>query len=118
MRRGVALIGVVSTVVVLAALPAAAGTEVYWPIPKLIRMLDGARVSVPGGVIRLDSETTLCAGRGTPRRVRGARAWRSFACTYTLFTRKGVDRDLDFRVEIRDARRFRITEAHWVGETR
>jgi hypothetical protein len=118
MRRGVALIGVVSIAVALAAPAAEAGTELYWPIPKLMRILDGARVSVPGGAVRLDAETTLCAGRGTPRRVRGARAWRSFACTYTLFTRKGVDRDLDFRVEIRDARRFRVTDAHWVGETR
>jgi hypothetical protein len=118
MRRGVTLIGVVSAAVALAVPVADAGTEVYWPIPKLMRMLDGARVSVPGGVVRLDSETTLCAGRGASRRVRGARAWRSFACTYTLFTRKGVDRDLDFRVQIRDARRFRVTDAHWVAVTR
>jgi hypothetical protein len=118
MRRGVALIGVVSIAVAVAAPSAAAGTEIYWSIPKLMRMLDGTRVSVSGGAVHLDSETTLCAGRGTPRRVRGARAWRSFACTYTLFTRKGVDRDLDFRIVVRDARRFRVTDAHWVGETR
>jgi hypothetical protein len=118
MRRGVALIGIVSAAVALAVPGANAGTAVYWPIPKLMRLLDGARVSVPGGVVRLDSETTLCAGRGAPRRVRGARAWRSFACTKTLFTRKGVDRDLDFRVQIRDARRFRVTDAHWVAATR
>lgn len=117
MRRGVTLIGVVSTAVALAAPGAAAGTEVYWPISKLMRMLDRTRVSVPGGAVRLDSETTLCAGRGAPRRVRGARAWRSFACTYTVFTTKGVGRDLDFRVQIRDARRFSVSDAHWVAAT-
>jgi hypothetical protein len=80
MRRGVVLIGVVSAAVALAAPGADAETGIYWPIPKLTRVLDGARVSVRGGVVRIDSETPLCAGRGTARRVRGARAWRSFAC--------------------------------------
>ena len=118
MRRGVTLIGVLSTGIALAAPGAAAGNEVYWPLPKLMRMLDRTRVAVPGGIVRLDSETTLCAGRGAQRRVRRARAWHSFACTYTVFTRTGVDRDLDFRVLIRDARRFRVTDARWIGDTR
>ena len=83
-----------------------------------MRALDGHKLTVGGRVVRVDHETTLCAGRGAPRRSGGVRTWRAFVCTYTLFTKSGVDRDVDFRVQIRDAKRLRITDAHWVGETR
>jgi hypothetical protein len=116
MRIGVSLVAVAA--LALAAPSFAGAADVYWPVAKLMRVLDRHTVTVGGRVVRIDSETTLCAGRGTPRRVRGLRAWHTFACTYTLFTRKGVDRDLDFRVQVRDARRLAIADAHWVGETR
>ena len=115
MRIGVTLIAVVS--LGLTA-PGRAEGATYWPISKLMRAIDGAAVSVRGRVVHVDTETTLCAGRGDPRRVRGVRAWRSFACTFTTFTRSGVDRDLDFRVRALGARRFAISDAHWIGSTR
>jgi hypothetical protein len=44
--------------------------------------------------------------------------WRRFVCTYTTFTRGGVDRDIDFRVRVRGATRYVVTDAHWVRATR
>jgi hypothetical protein len=116
MRFRVTLVLVVS--ITLAQPANGAGVASYWPVSKLMRAIDGKPVSVEGRRVRVDAETTLCAGRLAPRRVRGVRAWRSFACTYTTFTRKGVDRDLDFRVRTLDGKRFKITDAHWVAATR
>jgi hypothetical protein len=116
MRLGVSLVA--AAALALAAPSFADANGAYWPIGKLMRALDRHTVTIGGRVVHIDSETTLCAGRGASRRAGGARAWRSFACTYTLFTKSGVDRDLDFRVQPRDAKRLRITDAHWVGETR
>jgi hypothetical protein len=101
------------------AAPAAAHDVSYlWSVAKVMRVTDDARVRVGKSVVRIDAETTLCAGQGTSRRRRGVRRWRHFVCTYTTFTRGSVDRDLDFRVHVLGIRRFVITDAHWVGETR
>jgi hypothetical protein len=116
MRFRVTLILLVS--MTLAQPAGGAGVAAYWPVPKLMRAIDRTAVSISGRRVRVDAETTLCAGRLASRRVRGVRAWRSFACTYTTFTRKGVDRDLDFRVRTLDSKRFKITDAHWVAATR
>src|SRR5512133_1060355 len=115
MRIGVTLI---AAIWFAFAAPAGAVDDRYWPISKLMRAIDRAPVSVQGRSVRVDTDTTLCTGRRDSRRIRGVRAWRSFACTFTMFTRAGVDRDLDFRVRTLGARRFVITDPHWVGETR
>jgi hypothetical protein len=112
-------LGVVLAVVLLFATPAGADASVpYWSIGKVLRRLDGARIHVGTRVVRVDSETTLCAGQGPSVRRRGVRMWRRFVCTYTTFTKGGVDRDIDFRVQVRSATRYTVTDAHWVRTTR
>lgn len=111
--------GVLSIVLFLfAATAVAADAGPYWTITKVLRRVDGARVHVGSRTVRIDSETTLCAGRGTSIRRNGVRLWRRFACTYTTFTKAGVDRDLDFRVIVRSPRRYIIKDAHWVQTPR
>jgi hypothetical protein len=104
--------------VALATAPAARAHDVpfAWSVGKVMRMTDGARVGVGGRVVRIDVETTLCAGQGTPTRRRGVRVWRHFACTYTTFTRQRPGRDVDFRVHVLGSRRFAITNARWVPD--
>ena len=60
----------------------------------------------------------MCAGQGASVRLRGVRMWRRFACTYTTFTKAGVDRDIDFNVEIRTATHFVVSDAYWVHVSR
>ena len=111
MRAGVVLVALC----LLAATPsAAASAEGYWSSAKLLHKLDRARVVVGGRTVRIRSATTLCAGRGKSIRRRGIRLWSRFVCTYTTFTKGGVDRDLDFRVRIRSATRFTLWDVHWV----
>jgi len=108
-RRGLTL----AVVVLAVTAPAAAGTW-YWPMAKVTRVLDGTSVHVGTATVRIQSETTLCSGEGRSVRRNGVRRWSRFACTYTTFTRRGVDRDLEFRVLVRGRRRFRILDARWV----
>jgi hypothetical protein len=103
----------------LAAAPASGGTaERYWSTAKLLRKLEGKRVVVNSRTVRIHSATTLCAGRGTSFRRQRIRLWARFVCTYTTFTKGGADRDLDFRVRVRSATRFTISNAHWVPAPR
>ena len=113
-------LGVVLVVVVLAiAAPAGARTlRWYWPVSKVMRAIDDIRVRVGTRIVRIHKETTLCSGEGRSIRRQGIRRWSRFACTYTTFTKRGVDRDLDFRVRVLGATRFAITDAHWVAATR
>jgi len=97
-----------------AAPPAEVATGRYWSTAKVLRKLEGARALVKERTVHIRSATTLCAGRGTSIRRRGIRLWSRFVCTYTTFTKGGVDRDLDFRVRVRSATRFTIWDAHWV----
>lgn len=107
--------GVVLVSLLIAATPTLAATPArYWSTTKVLRRLDGAKVTVGARKVRVRSATTLCAGQGTSVRRHGIRLWRRFACTYTTFTKAGVDRDLDFRVRAIDATRFAVTDAHWV----
>jgi hypothetical protein len=76
------------------------------------------RVRVGTRVVRIHSETTLCSGRGRPIRRQGVRMWSRFSCTYTTFTRQGIDRDLDFQVDVVSAKRFVIHDAHWITAAR
>jgi hypothetical protein len=115
MRLGIV---VIMSAIAFGAPAAAADVRAYWSVAKVMRAIDNARIHIGGRVVRVDSDTTLCGGRGAVRTVRGIRRWRLFACTYTTFTKQIVGRDLDFRVRTRDARRFVITDARWVGETR
>jgi hypothetical protein len=98
--------------------PAVAAPTYYWSVPQVLRMIDGARITMHGRVVRVKSESALCSGEGPSRRRGGLRMWRRFACTYTTFTKAGVDRDVDFRVWVTGPRRFVIYDAHWVGATR
>lgn len=113
-------LGVVLMVVLLAFGEPAAGRALrwYWPMAKLMRAIDDVRVRVGTGVVRIHSETTLCSGEGPSIRRGGIRRWSRFACTYTTFTKRGVDRDLDFRVRVTGMTRFAITDAHWVRAPR
>jgi hypothetical protein len=90
----------------------------YWPMTKLMRAIDDVRVRVGMRVVRIHSETTLCSGAGLPIRRRGIRMWSRFFCTYTTFTKQGLDRDLEFRVDIVSTRRFLIRDVHWVVASR
>jgi hypothetical protein len=108
-----------SALLLAAGAPAAVpASTAYWPLAKAMRMLDGTRVRVGSRVVRIRSETTLCAGEGASIRRRGVRRWSRFTCTYTTFTRQGLDRDLDFRIRVTGARRFTIVDAHWVRAPR
>ena len=112
-------LGVVLAVFLLLATAAAASTSGrYWSIGKVLRRLDGVRIHVGTRTVRVDSESALCSGEGPSIRRQGVRRWQRFVCTYTTFTRAGVDRDIDFRVQVRGTTRYVVTDAHWVGGTR
>jgi hypothetical protein len=111
--------GVVLVAFLIAAAPMAAATPArYWSTAKVLRRLDGAKLSVGARVVRVRSATTLCAGQGTSIRRHGIRLWRRFVCTYTTFTKAGVDRDVDFRVRTITATRYAVSDAHWVRPAR
>jgi hypothetical protein len=112
MRVAAALI---TALVVLAAPTAARAGVPYWSLAKLLHRIDGARIHVGSRTVRIVTESTLCAGRGPSIRRNGIRRWRRFICTYTTFTKAGIDRDLDFRVRVLGVKRYRIYEAHWVS---
>ena len=98
------------------ATPAAAhpgGTP--WPNVKAMRAIDGVRVGVGSRVVRIDNETSLCSGEGRAVTRRGVRMWTHFRCTFTTFTAAGPGRDIEFRLHALDARRFRISDARWIG---
>jgi len=113
-------LGVVLIVLVLALTGPAGGRALvwYWPMAKLMRAIDDVRVRVGSRVLRIHSESTLCSGEGASIRRAGIRRWSRFSCTYSSFTKQGVDRDLDFRVRVTGAKRFVISDAHWVGTSR
>ena len=115
MRR-IAAVLVIGLAVVAGA--AATTDDTYWPVAKVMARIDNARIQVGPRRVRIVSASALCSGEGSSLRRRGVRVWRRFACTYTTFNKSGVDRDLEFRVRVRDARRFTIVGAHWVVATR
>jgi hypothetical protein len=110
MRAGVVLI------VLVLAVPAAADAALpYWSIGKALRRVDGATIRIGARKVRIESESALCSGYGTSIRRGRLRLWRHFDCTYTTFTKAGVDRDLDFRIHVRGTTRFSISDARWVS---
>jgi hypothetical protein len=110
MRAGVVLVAAL----MLAAATAGASSPPYWSVGKVLRRVDGVAIQVGSRKIRVDSETTLCAGYGTSVRRGRLRLWRHFTCTYTTFTKALVDKDLEFRLHVRSAARFSVTDAHWI----
>jgi hypothetical protein len=119
-RRGrhVTLVVVCTVFLVFAAPAFERALAAYWPMTKLMRSIDSVRVRVGARVVRIQSETTLCSGEGRPIRRRGIRMWRRFSCTYTTFTKQGVGRDLEFRVDIVSVTRFVIRDVHWIVGSR
>jgi hypothetical protein len=115
MNLRLAAVFVLSLLVLTAT--AAAGTW-FWSIPKVLRLIDDTRVHVGSKTVRIHRETTLCAGSGASIRRDGVKRWRRFVCTFTTFTKRGLDRDLDFRVLVTGRRRFRLVDAHWVQAPR
>lgn len=113
MRRGV---GILLGLLALAGPAEAHDRPFFWSVPKVMRAIDGVRVPVGSSVVRINAETTLCAGEGRPNRRRSVRRWRHFLCTYTVVTRRGIGRDVDFRVHVLGVRRSAITDAHWVPD--
>jgi hypothetical protein len=88
-----------------------------WSLGKVMREIDDTRIRVGRSVVRINADSTLCAGEGTSTRRRSVRRWKHFRCTYTTFTRRGIGRDVDFRVHVLGVRRFVITDARWVAVT-
>ncbi|HEY6835120.1 MAG TPA: hypothetical protein VI142_01505 [Gaiellaceae bacterium] len=108
-------VGVVLVLALLLATPAAsAGGGSFWSVGKVLRRLDNAVVQVGRRKVRVDSATALCAGYGKSVRRERVRRWQHFNCTYTTFTRVLVDKDLDFRLHVRDRTRFTVSDARWV----
>jgi hypothetical protein len=111
--------GVVLAVLLLAAAPSTSrAAAVYWSADKVLRMIDGKTLQLGSRKVRLRADTTLCAGQGDSIRRGGSKMWRRFACTYTTFTKSGVDRDLEFDLRVRGATRYSISGAHWVSVSR
>ncbi len=116
MRLG---IGVGLVLLLLAAAATAEASDArYWSVAKVMREIDGTYAPVNRRAVRIESESTLCSGVGQAIRRRGVRMWRRFACTFTTFTRRGIDRDLEFRLRVASARRFVVYDARWVADTR
>jgi hypothetical protein len=109
-------LGVVLIIVLLAlATPAAAHTGgAFWPLAKVMRAIDDARIRVGTKVVRVDSDTTLCSGEGRARVRGGVRTWTHFRCTFSTFTARGPGPDVEFRLHALDARRFATTSARWI----
>jgi hypothetical protein len=104
----------------LALAAPATGRELraFWPVAKAMRVIDGAKVRVGSRVVRIRAATTLCSGEGRSIRRGGVRRWARFACTFTTFTKQGVDRDLEFRVYVTGRNRYVIRDPRWIGAIR
>jgi hypothetical protein len=88
----------------------------FWSVPKVMRAIDGVRLPVGRTAVRINAESSLCTGEGKARRRRGVRQWRHFWCTYTTFTRRGIGRDVEFRVHVLGVRRAAVTDARWIPD--
>jgi hypothetical protein len=92
-------------------------TNWSWPVERLMRAIDGARLRVDGRSVPVDSATALCSGRGSPVVRSGVRRWRAFDCTYTTF-KGGIDRDVEFRVAVVGPNGYSVVSSDWVGTER
>lgn len=114
MRAGVVLVALALVAAAASTADAAQSAVPFWTMDKVLRKLDGDWVRVGSRRVMIHSETTLCSGRGASVRRNGVRMWRRFLCTYTTFTKAGVDRDLEFRVRVLSRTRYAVWDAHWV----
>jgi hypothetical protein len=114
MRAGVVLVALALVAAAASTADAAQSAVPFWSMDKVLRKLDGDWVRVGSRRVKIHSETTLCSGRGASVRRNGVRMWRRFLCTYTTFTKAGVDRDLEFRVRVLSRTRYAVWDAHWV----
>jgi hypothetical protein len=114
MRAGVVLVALALVAAAASTADAAQSAVPFWTMDKVLRKLDGDWVRVGSRRVKIHSETTLCSGRGASVRRNGVRMWRRFLCTYTTFTKAGVDRDLEFRVRVLSRTRYAVWDAHWV----
>lgn len=99
----------------LAAVPEARShhTPWAWPYVTLIERIAGERVKIPTSSVRINRDLVICNGNGRPIRRAGARRWKHFTCTQTLFGRNGITRDVTFRVHVLGRTRFLITDVRY-----
>jgi hypothetical protein len=110
---------VVFLLAIVLAVPAGAATLTrYWSVAHAMRSIDGARVRVGTRVLRIHADTTVCSGKGRRIRRQGMRMWSRFVCTFTTFTKIGLDRDLEFDVQVTGRARFLIRDADWIAAIR
>jgi hypothetical protein len=111
MRLG---IGVVLSLLMLLTATTAQGTDSrYWSLQKVMRKIDEMQIRVNRRIVRVESDSALCSGEGASIRRSGVRMWRRFACTFTTFTKRGIGRDLEFRLRIRSATRVVVFDVRW-----
>jgi hypothetical protein len=85
-----------------------------WSLTRLMARFAAHHAAIRGRRIPIRPETTLCSGRGKPLTVGAISRWQAFDCTYTTFT-GGIDRDLEFRVDVLGKRTVRLSDFRWVG---
>jgi hypothetical protein len=90
----------------------------YWSLARAMHAIDGVRIRVGTRLVRVDADTTLCSGEGPKISRHGVRMWSRFVCTFTTFTKSGLDHDLDFKVYVTGRTRFTIRHAHWIPGVR
>jgi hypothetical protein len=79
--------------------------------------VDGAAVVIGRWKGRVDAPSTLCSGEGRGAMWSGARHWRHFTCTWTVFKSGGqIGRDVTFRLHTVTTKTFVITSAHFGTE--
>jgi hypothetical protein len=103
---------------VLAAPARAAELTRYWSVAHVMRAIDGVRIRAGTRIVVIDRDTTLCSGEGGSTRRHGLRMWSRFACTFTTFTKRGLDRDFEFHVYVTGGTQFGIHDAHWIRAVR
>jgi hypothetical protein len=111
MRLGISV--ALSLIVLLTATTAQGADARYWSLQKVMRKIDEMQIRVNRRVVRVESDSALCSGEGQSIRRGGVRMWGRFACTFTTFTKRGIDRDLEFRLRITSATRFVVFDVRW-----
>jgi hypothetical protein len=111
MRLGIGV--VLSLLVLLTATTAQGADSRYWSLQKVMRKIDEMQIRVNQRVVRVESDSALCSGEGASIRRGGVRMWRRFACTFTTFTKRGIGRDLEFRLRMTSATRVVVFDVRW-----
>lgn len=118
-RRVLLRLAAAFLVALVLAVPVRAATLTrYWTLTHAMRAIDGVRIRVGTRVVRIETDSTLCSGEGRRIRRHGERMWSRFVCTFTTFTKSGVDRDLEFHLYVTGRTLFAIRDAHWITAIR